>query len=164
MHRPPGRCPRWTRKGSRGFFVAAHSYLVYAATVKIKILLSLALVALLACVARAALYPQGRWVMFSCLPPNAGNNGVYVAPDSTTYYYWGGGINSVGVYMEPGWYDENPVSIGRDVEIVPTTIEPPGRPSWAIFDAEPDGTYYFGGGYYNGHYFTEGYYLPNEIW
>jgi hypothetical protein len=49
------------------------------------------------------------------------------------------------------------------VDIINDLMGPPPPPSWAISDPLTDGTYYWGGGYYNGHYFAAGYYLPSEI-
>lgn len=41
---------------------------------------------------------------------------------------------------------------------------PPPPPSWAMSDRQPDGTYWFPGGYFNDHYFGAGYYSPAEIY
>ncbi len=93
------------------------------------------------------------------------------------YRYWLGGYDADnGVFYDPGYYPvgfPNAVPyFTRDVERPDTQLPPPAgweqtplpKPSWAIFDQETDGTYWFAGGYFNGHYYAEGYYLPTEIY
>lgn len=85
-------------------------------------------------------------------PSNAFPNGIYYDP-------------VFGWYIPDGLYDNGSDS-DRDIAIIEEEMaeNPPQRPSWAIFDMEANGTYYFAGGYYNGHYYGEGYYFADEIW
>lgn len=84
-------------------------------------------------------------------------NGIYYDPVTG---YW---VIPNNLWTGPG---EDGSDSERDIYIaalIEDSLPPPSRPDWAIFDMESDGTYYWGGGYYNGHYFAEGYYLPTEI-
>lgn len=111
-------------------------------------------------------YPEVYHMPFTSAPPTFDPNGSQaVVFDGVNYWYWwGGGYNNLGQYWDPGWYTENPVSINRDVvDVIESDPPPPQRPAWAIFDQEPDGTWYYSGGYWNGTYHSEGFYLASEI-
>ena len=79
---------------------------------------------------------------------NAFSNGVYYDLNSSLWV------------IPDGIWQGNDAS--RDIYF-PDDPPPPQKPDWAIFDMESDGTYYFMGGYYNGHYYGAGYYMPDEI-
>lgn len=136
---------------------------------KIQLLVFAAILSLLTLNAYANMYPDVYYIPATSSPPQFNPNGpndphTPYFDGQNYWYWWGGGTNNLGVYLEPGYYDYNPDTINRDMDIVIADPPAPQRPDWAIFDMESNGTYYFGGGYYNGHYFAEGYYLPYEIW
>lgn len=83
-------------------------------------------------------------------PTNAFGNGIYWDPNTGMWF------------IPEGLYNDSS-DTDRDIALIEASLPPPARPEWAIFDMESDGTYYFMGGYYNGHYYGAGYYLPYEI-
>lgn len=129
---------------------------------KIRLLISAAILALLAYnTAHADANPYIYQHPPVCTPPTLPSpneiGGSVLDPLPSGWYY----DYNTGFWFGPDglWQWSDGV---RDFEPV-SEPPPPSRPEWAIFDMESNGTYYFAGGYYNGHYFAEGYYLPDEI-